>query len=258
MNDNNAPHDNDSAGAYVLDALEPEERVSFESHLRTCESCRLEVAELRAVVDVLPLAVDTVEPPSALKGRIIDAITDEGQARPVLTALPGGVPARERVRRPRITRFEAALGLVAAVIIAGLGIWNAQLQNQINGQKNGVAYQQNINRAILSGAAVTQLAATTHSSAQAALVQPKNGGSPYLIVGNLPPTPSNKVYELWYMRGSSPTGVKVFTYSGSEAVVVPLTKPTTSYTNAAITLERGPNGSPKPTTSPIVLGTLHA
>jgi hypothetical protein len=39
----------ESAGCYVVDALDPVERAAFEAHLLDCEPCRLEVVELREV-----------------------------------------------------------------------------------------------------------------------------------------------------------------------------------------------------------------
>ena len=83
MND----HEVDQVGAYVLDALDPEERAAFENHLRGCSMCQAEVAELRQVVDVLPLAADVAEPPSALRGRIMDAVRDDIGDRPDLVPL---------------------------------------------------------------------------------------------------------------------------------------------------------------------------
>jgi anti-sigma-K factor RskA len=262
VNEHTDHQENELVGAYVLDALEPVERTSFETHLATCTHCQSEVAELLPVVDVLPLAADVVEPSPELKTRILDAITHDLSQRPTLTAIPGGAPLGPRRRRGfyrSISRYEAITGLAAAVIIAGLGIWNVGLQNQINHQKQSVAYDQDINSAILNGASVSQLPATsTGSAAQAALVQPHNGGTPYLLVGNMPKNPGNKVYELWYVRGKTPHPITVFNYSGNQPAVVPLSVPTTSYAAAAITLEPGPHGSKRPTTRQIVAGKLSA
>jgi anti-sigma factor RsiW len=240
-------------GAYVLDALEPSEREAFEAHLRMCAQCQTEVAELLPVVDALPLAVTQAEPSSELKTRLMSAIADDGSGRPSLVPMPGGAPARDR--RPLLSRGEALLGLVAAVIIAALGIWNHQLQNQIDSQKQNIAYQQNVNRAILSGASVNQLSATSSgSTAQASVVQPKDGSSPYLLVGNLPAVSGNKVFELWYIRGTSPSPVKVFRYSGNAPAIVPVSQAAESNNIGAITIEPGPNGSKAPTTKPILAG----
>ena len=52
-------------GAYVCDALEPEERRELEEHLRECGPCAQEVAEFRAVAAVLGAAL-AVPPPDRL------------------------------------------------------------------------------------------------------------------------------------------------------------------------------------------------
>lgn len=255
MNSIENPHDSDLVGAYVLDALEPTERTSFEEHLRTCESCVAEVAELLPVVDVLALAADLAEPPEDLGDRIVAALTADPVPRPELQSLPGGQPRRER--RPVVNRFQAGLSLVAAALIAALGLWNVQLRRQIDTQQTSVAYQQDVNRALLSGAVVSALPPTAGgSAAQATLVQPKNGGQAYLLVRNLPATPTNRVYELWYIRGKSPRPVTTFRYSGNAVTVVPLRTSSASYGVAAVTLER--RMVQQPTTKPIVAGKLSA
>ena len=51
------------AGAYVLGALRAREHEAYERHLRECEPCRAEVAELRVAADALPLAAPWSVPP---------------------------------------------------------------------------------------------------------------------------------------------------------------------------------------------------
>ena len=51
------------SGAFVLDALEERERTSFSRHMETCESCSLEVAELRETAARLADDVWSVPPP---------------------------------------------------------------------------------------------------------------------------------------------------------------------------------------------------
>jgi hypothetical protein len=48
----------DALGAYLLDALPDDERVSFERHLEECEVCQTELVELRPVVGILPTLFD--------------------------------------------------------------------------------------------------------------------------------------------------------------------------------------------------------
>jgi anti-sigma-K factor RskA len=103
----------DLIGAYLLDALSEEERDAFEAHLRESEAARREVAHLRPVVDLLPLALEPaagesgdegVAPSPGLRDRIIAAVRDEvatdsaeetPPAEPArVTALPPPPPAR--------------------------------------------------------------------------------------------------------------------------------------------------------------------
>ena len=46
----------DDAGPWVLGALDDEDARAFAEHLESCSICRLEVAELQVVADVLPMA----------------------------------------------------------------------------------------------------------------------------------------------------------------------------------------------------------
>lgn len=70
-----------SVGSYVVDALEPAERVEFETHLTGCESCQHEVAEYTEVV--AELAKLTAEPaPAELRTSILSAIGEVPQLIP--------------------------------------------------------------------------------------------------------------------------------------------------------------------------------
>lgn len=68
----------DAVGSYVVNALDPPERVEFEAHLPTCNRCRLEVAEFRETVAELTVLVAT-PPPAALRTSLLAAI---GSIRP--------------------------------------------------------------------------------------------------------------------------------------------------------------------------------
>lgn len=77
-------------GAYVLDALDPDEHAAFTAHLTGCEECATEVASLRATVVTLALG-DAVTPPPGLRDAVLDHV-----AR---TAQLGPDPAMSRTRR---------------------------------------------------------------------------------------------------------------------------------------------------------------
>lgn len=62
---------------YAFDEMSTEQRQSFERHLDSCESCRVELKELRGTWDELGYLADEVEPPVELKGQVMSAIFGE-------------------------------------------------------------------------------------------------------------------------------------------------------------------------------------
>lgn len=98
----------DLAG-FVLDQLDPSETDAFQSHIRGCERCRVEVQELRG----LPLLIEQVVPsrdvPDELEGRVLRAIA----AQPLI--------ASKAPRRRRLTRALVATAAVAAVATGTVG-----------------------------------------------------------------------------------------------------------------------------------------
>lgn len=108
----------DLAAAYALDALDPEDRWTYERHLDTCERCREEVATLRDGAAELAYAAEGPEPPAELRDRILAA----ARAEPRTTTV---VPMRRRWLFPA-TAIAAAAAACAAV---GLGLWANSLRD---------------------------------------------------------------------------------------------------------------------------------
>jgi hypothetical protein len=98
-------------GAYVLGALEPEERRQFDEHLLRCASCSAELAEFRA----LPGLLDRVRPedlqpvPVAPSPGLFDRVS-------AAAALDGRGQRHPQAHRPGRRRL-----LVAAAVVAVLG-----------------------------------------------------------------------------------------------------------------------------------------
>jgi anti-sigma-K factor RskA len=121
-------HVGESAGAYVLGALNQEEAHDVESHAASCAQCRAEIAELRDVVAVLPLAATSVEPSTDLRARILAASKGEDQAEAVLRrAVSNRIPATSQPgfwQRPFPVWAGVAgwVGVAAACIVLGIFI----------------------------------------------------------------------------------------------------------------------------------------
>jgi hypothetical protein len=100
-------------GAYVLNALEPGERVLVDEHLRTCQACAAEHTRLAPMPGLLTLAVPAAraseEPLSpALEERLLDAVASETPRR----------RTRPRWQIPRWRTLAAAAVVAASVAFA--------------------------------------------------------------------------------------------------------------------------------------------
>src|SRR4029077_17846696 len=121
-------HVSGSAGAYVLGALTPEEAHEVETHAATCEQCREEIADLKGVVSVLPLACTSMEPSPDLKSRILAAGKGDDQADAILRrAIIGSEasgPKHDIWHRslPSWAGVAGWMGLATACAIAGIFI----------------------------------------------------------------------------------------------------------------------------------------
>lgn len=246
MNDDQ--HDLDLAAPYVLDAMTPEEREAYELHLAGCATCRQEVASLRSVANVLPLAVEPVEPAPGLRDRVVAA----ARAEPARALLPFPAATRDRFRP-----WLAALAVAAAVLIA-LGIWNLQLRQTVDNQNSTLALQRAVDAALIHGATVSTIAGTGPAPhATALVVQPLHQQHGYLIVEGLPSLSAARVYQVWLIHNQLPQSAGVFS-AGHTVQVVPLSRSAQGYQLAAVTIEPGPRGSPGPTGPKVLLGALKA
>jgi anti-sigma factor RsiW len=74
-------------GAYVLDALDPDELAAFEAHLPGCPDCRAEVASLREAAARMAVA-EAVAPPPELREAVRARIARTPQLPPLATPEP--------------------------------------------------------------------------------------------------------------------------------------------------------------------------
>jgi hypothetical protein len=100
------PHTHND-GAYVLGALSPGERATFERHLAGCASCRDAVAEVAA----LPALLGRLDDPD-----LVEAIGEPAPASRVPALIDAVLAARQRERR--IARWRSALTVAAATCAA--------------------------------------------------------------------------------------------------------------------------------------------
>ena len=247
------------AGAFVLDALEPSEERAIRDHLASCADAHEEIAELGGVLPSLAAIVPMIEPPTALKGRIMAAAAAElagrdGARTAVASSGPIAFPtAQARVerdaRRGRPATGTWVLRIAAVLAIAALGGWNLLLQGQLSaGQTYEQAVAQVLRSASQPGALTAILSADANAGTGSGLAAVSSSGEVTLAMQGLKPTSGDQVYEAWVIAGNGapvplgsfkvgPNGTASFT-AGS--------LPATSGIVLALTMEPGP-GATTPT-----------
>ena len=179
-------HWQDATAAYLLGALDEGERAAFEEHLTGCPACRDEVADLEPAARALPISVDPVDPPPALKARIMAEV--EREASLLAAAGPEAdrpaEPARRRLRLPslRVPRLVPA-AVAAALLVVGVGIGVGVTQLGSEGERTIQAQ-------------VTKAAGGQPAKAELEI----SGGEARLVARGLPAPPSGRLYQVWLKR----------------------------------------------------------
>ncbi|HEY6359922.1 MAG TPA: anti-sigma factor [Vicinamibacterales bacterium] len=187
----------DDAAAYVLDSLEPAERVAFEAHLAECSDCAAEVRSLRAVTGALARGVPQRTPRPELRER-------------VLGALPGVAPDKTTPRTAgRILRWLPAAAALALAL--GLGVYAVLLQGRLADARSalGVLAAPDVARIDLAGQTGAPLA-------RARALWSRERGMIFSVT-NLPPLPEGRVYQVWVVTAGAPVSAGLLTPDASGA-----------------------------------------
>jgi anti-sigma-K factor RskA len=231
-------------GAYVADALPPQEELLFERHLDECSLCAAEVRELRETTARLALAA-AQQPPPGLRQQVLAEIGSVRQQPPPVVALP----EQRRARGTWLLRIAAVV--VALAIIAALGTVIIRQQDRID-------------RLQASNTQVTEV--ITAPDAQMAVA--KTGGASGLVVysrarnaavfssSGLAALPSDRVYQLWAIGPSGATSEGLLDFSNGR------TEPAVAQSLAGaqslgVTAEPA-GGSAAPTSDPVLVVPLPA
>ena len=202
------------SGAYAVDALDDDERASFEQHLAVCADCRAEVAELTATAHSLSSLSETTPPP-ALRSAVLSGISQVRPLPPLTSEDAGasvcadGTPhapsaaaepdARADdtapdaggtvvpMRRRRTSWFVAAAA--AAVIAVGGLAWSpwSDDPDRLSPVDQVVA------------AADAMRVSSTKGTLTAEVAYSRQLGKAAIDVTGLPPAPQGSTYQLWYV-----------------------------------------------------------
>lgn len=261
------------AATYALGALDGDEARGFARHLPACRACQEKVAAVGASARQLPLTAPELTPPGELRERLLAAARDHRHALaqsglPTTVASDSDRPADDAVTGPRpappARRSAAGAYALAAVLLLGLSLgllgWNLLLQREAReavlarerAQAELVAVRDELGQARAGLATWNLVPAGGHTGAGSLLYLPRQQQA-IVVVNGLPPLPPGHVYQIWLIQNGTPRGAGLLPVpTGEIALRVDLTK----YQLVTITVEPGPDGSPAPTTPPLLTGAV--
>jgi len=211
----------DDLAAYLLGALEPGEAADFERHAAGCKECRDELRWLRPAVQGLPEAVERVEPPPALRARVLAEARSDTE--PAAAAPP---------RRPRrLFGLRPIAGLAAVALVAA-----AVVGYTIGGNGSG-------------GGATSTIVAGHAPGVTAKMVREGNSGT--LRLANVQQLPNDKVLQAWVRRGNQIVSAHSLFAPDLDGRAT-ATIPNMRGVNTVMVTAEPRGGSAQPTSAPIV------
>jgi anti-sigma-K factor RskA len=218
----------EALAAYALGALDPAETVELERHVAGCDTCREHLRWLDPALEVLAESVEPVEPPPALRERVMAEVRADAGMQ---AAAEPAEPRRPREgMRPRLRRWamRPAVGLAAMAIVAA-GIAGYALR----GDEDGVE-----TTPVVRAGGVT--ASIEHS-----------GDAGTLQLTGLEQLPMGEVYQAWVQHGEEITPSSVFEAHSDGTASAAIPERLEGADAVMVTVEPS-GGSTEPGSAPVV------
>jgi anti-sigma-K factor RskA len=219
---------------YALGALGEIETAELERHLAGCEACRIELRWLEPAVDLLPRSIQQLEPPDALRQRLMSTVRAEARDTSA-SGIKTAAPRRRRdwgtlIRRPAIA--VAAAGFLIVGGAAGYLLHEPRESSSVVAARPLPAAPPNL----------------------AAMLEQQDG-SAILTMSRLPALPANDVYEVWVERDGSlePSSLFVARRDGTAEAAV---KGPLDNADAVLVTREPRGGSQRPTSPPLLRADL--
>ena len=233
------------AAPYALDALSAEEVAEFERHLADCESCTLDVQEMRETTAVLAASMP-VDPPVAMRDRVLRGISTLPQAATSTSDSPVVELAERRGRGSTVNRWLAGVAAAGVLVAGALGVSTYQA-NQRADEAQIAADQMT---AVLSDPNAVIERADIEGGGAGTLVLSPADGSAVFMTADLPDPASDETYQLWAIDGGGATSVGLMEPDAGEASeLIDMPSGSTAF---GVTVEPS-GGSDQPTTDPILV-----
>ena len=229
----------------ALGGLEPDDRARLDALLAEPGLDAAEYEELRAGFAETAAMLGTGLEPSpvsaGLEQRTVSAALGDGRATGGGSVGGDGGPS---AIAPTHRRRNALIAIAAAVLLVAVGALGGYL----------TAPRSTEQVSPLQDYRVVPFAPSDGTGGAMTLAVAPDGMKGYVIGSGLDAPPAGKTYELWTIKGDTPTSLGcVFPSNGQ--VVLPVTGSFTTADVAAVTVE--PSACPAaPTTSPVMVATL--
>jgi len=222
----------ENLSAYALGALDADETAALETHLQTCESCRVELADFQRVSAGLLSALPPQAPRPALK-RILQK--------------------RLAAARPQFKlSFGQAAIASAFILLLALNIISISQVYSLKQQQAELSRQHYSEQTAIAMLAYpgTQPVSFDQNGISGSLLVDRNRNLLAVFAWHLPPAPAGKTYQMWLIdaKGDRTSGGLLTPEADRPFVMAVIASPgpLTGFNGLGITLEPS-GGSPKPT-----------
>lgn len=259
------------APGYVMQTLTTEELASFEQALRDpamAEELELELEVCRAATEYLATS-QGVAPPPALRDRLVERIARESAqgASPALPPSPTPVPGIISWWVPGGLAVALAASAVLAVSlqrrVGALRDELAQREALLTSARGQLASSDSVVRALTEGGNDLRLVRLSPSQPAGPTLQlfwNVRRGSAVIHASGLAPVAADRAYVLWMIRDGKPVAVALFKPEPNGTQLVrDVRVPTSTEGVAAFAVTEEPaTGSPQPTMTPFLVGSVAA
>ncbi|HEY6683752.1 MAG TPA: anti-sigma factor [Propionibacteriaceae bacterium] len=250
-----------AVGAYVVNALDPDELEEFKAHLAVCATCSREVVEFGETAAELSLLA-SVPPPAALRGSILSAISEvrplppepPAETAPAKPAPNGTLTVAADIRhaadelalRRQQRRARVLSVLVAAVVAAAVALGGV-VYTLVQARQAQVA-QQAAETELLTAPDVQTYSATMKDGGQISFVVSRSLNRALFIGKDLPAVGSDRTYQLWTLEGERAIPDNLVAGGGDRKEF--FREPLSGVTSLAVSIEAA-GGAQQPTPSTI-------
>jgi Anti-sigma-K factor rskA, C-terminal len=244
---------------FAMRTVDSEEFGKIQVHVEDCAACRLEVEKIRGDLGLLAIGDSPLaQPPTGSKARLMAAIREE---RNHVSARP-----------PLYWKWAFACAGTLAVALIGFVLLERgevrRLQQNIETMQANLEKERAESRQARQIAELlkspnsirfTLVASQVHPQPEAHTAYDQNKGLVLLVANNLAELPQGKTYQLWLLpkSGAAPISAGLFKpdASGNAQMLYAELPPGAEAKGFAVTVEPG-QGSPAPTTSPLLVGLI--